>query len=125
MLMDGVTIIDSNIVVAESMLNFMVAYACFLFIMIACICMGIWRWRVDKIPLKRAKAWIWIGLIGGIIIGCLIGKFVLPKTTDYKTIFKVQIEDNVTIGDITEDYIILEQDGNYFYLEEIEDENNK
>ena len=121
-MIDGITIIESTQVVTESVLNFMVAYGCFLFIMIMCICIGIWRWTVDKVPLKRAQVWIIIGVTAGIIIGCLIGKFILPTPTNYTTVFKVKLDDSVTIGELREDYIILEQDGKYYYLEKREEE---
>lgn len=121
-MIDGITIIESTQVVTESVLNFMVAYGCFLFIMIMCICIGIWRWAVDKVPLKRAQVWIIIGVAAGIIIGCLIGKIILPMPTNYTTVLKVELEDSVTIGELREDYIITKQEGNYYYLEKKEEE---
>ena len=121
-MINGITIIESTQVVTESILNFIVAYGCFLFIMIMCICIGIWRWAVDKVPLKRAQVWIIIGVTAGIIIGCLIGKFILPKPTDYTTVIKAEIEDNVTSGELREDYIILSQEGRYYRLEKIKEE---
>ena len=122
MLIDGMTLIEANTVVSDSMLNFMVAYGVFLIIMVSCICIGIWRWAVDKVPLKKVQYWIIGGLAGGIIIGCLVGKFIMPKPTDWTTILKVELEDSVTIGELREDYIILEQDGKYYYLEKKEEE---
>ncbi len=123
--MTGITILESELVVTDSILNFMVAYGCFLFIMIMCICIGIWRWTVDKVPLKKAKFWIIGGIAAGVIIGCLVGKFIMPKPTDWATILKVEIDDDVTIGELKDDYIIIKQDGKYFYLEKIDKEENE
>lgn len=122
MLIDGMTIIESNQVVTDSILNFMVAYGVFLIIMTSCICIGFWRWGVDKVPFKKAKTWIGIGIVGGVLIGCLVGKFIMPKPTDWATILKVELDDSITIGELREDYIILEQKGKYYYLERKEDE---
>jgi hypothetical protein len=121
-MLDGITIISSSQVVTDTMLNLVVAYGCFLFIMIMCICVGIWRYFVDKIPFKRAKIWIFVGLAAGLLIGCLIGKFVMPEPTEYTTVLKVQLDDSITIGDLREHYIINRQDGNYYYLESIKEE---
>ena len=121
-MIDGITIIEANSVVTDSVLNFMGAYGCFLFIMVSCICIGIWRWTVDKVPFKRAKVWIAIGVIGGILIGCLVGKFVLPKPTDYTTIYKVELSDDLNFGEFKQYYKINEQQGRYYYIEEIKKE---
>jgi hypothetical protein len=121
-MLDGITVISSSQVVTDTMLNLVVAYGCFLFIMIMCICVGIWRYFVDKVPFKRAKVWIFIGIAAGLLIGCLIGLFVMPEPTEYITVLKVQLDDSVTIGDLKEYYIINKQDGNYYYLESIKEE---
>ena len=118
-MIDGITIIEATSVVTDSVLNFMVAYGCFLFITIMCICIGFWRWTVDKVPFKRAKVWIIIGLIGGILIGCLVGKFVLPTPTDYTTIYKVELSDDLDFGEFKQRYKINKQQGMYYYIEEI------
>jgi hypothetical protein len=122
MLIDGMTLVESNTIVSDSVLNFMVAYGVFLIIMTSCICIGFWRWTVDKVPFKKVKFWIIGGVAGGIIIGCLVGKFIMPKPTDWTTILKVELDDSVTIGELREDYIMLEQDGKYYYLERIDKE---
>ena len=118
--MTGITIIAASTVVSVSALNFTAAYGCFLFLFVMCICAGIWRYFVNKVSYSRARKWVTLGLIVSATLGILFGKFIMPQPKEYTTIYKVELADDLNFGEFKENYIILKQEGKYYYIYEID-----
>jgi hypothetical protein len=124
-MLDGITVIDVVSKFPDGATNFLTAYGCFLFVVAMCICIGLWRWRMDKVPLKKARVWILIGVSFGFLMGCVAVKFFATTPFKQATIYKVELSDDLNFGEFKSRYKINSQEGQYYYIEEIEVEDNK
>ena len=118
-MMNGVEILSSAEVVAETTFNWMAFWIAFCVTLGYCLIMGICCVTNGEYKWRRILIISLIGIIGGMVFGCSFG-ILFETPTVYETYYKVTIDDSVSMNEFLDKYEILNQEGKIYTVRERE-----
>ena len=117
--MTGVEILSSAEVASEFAFNWTAFWIAFGITLAFCLFMGIWYVANGECIWWLIVITSLIGIIGGMMLGCLWGT-ICETTTTYEIHYKVTIDDSVSMNEFLDKYEILDQEGKIYTVKERE-----
>lgn len=117
--MNGVEILTSSEVVANTMFNWKAFWIIFAISFFVIFLISIFIKLVEDLEWFFIPIFtIAVGLIGGVLFGGLFGGTILATPSEYETQYKVTISDEVSMNEFNEKYEIIDKEGKIYTVRE-------